>query len=421
MNRGEDKQEKAKIEEAKRTFGEYQLKMEDTYEVPESEQVDYKKKRQQMILLEGSIHKIKVDFNIKVNDLRVRKQDIISNVKRLYERLDIINEELGTPEKLVLPVIDEKVEYPEKDFNVTDQDIENYRSDLKQREIDAKAASKNQGGGKGRKNKAAQDAEKDAKAKAEAEKKAKKDGAQQEEAKEEVIIHEYDRKIADRKNRVKQMTELDDEMKQVRMIELEYEKGQLMDTVNTNINDFDEEIKEMQKEKYRLESDLKSAELKLILLFEELILLKSMQPEDLRLSNELKKCTESKGFIIKEIQEISRKLISKRQEVEDIKEEEAKLLAQFHDLVDTNHEHYEQILAFYEKITKKRRRPEKVKQDDGEGDEDGEEAEEEEVEEEDDDDDDDNFNPQFGEDTKIDEIERLRDSRLHLYDQKEGI
>jgi len=218
------------------------------------------------------------------------------------------------------------------------------------------------------------------------------------------------------------MTELDDELKQVRMIELGYEKQQLTDEVNTNINDFDEEIKEMQKEKYRLESDLKSAELKLILLFEELILLKSMQPEDLRLSNELKKCTESKGFIIKEIQEISKKLISRRAEVEDIKEEEAKLLSQFHELVDTNHEHYDQILAFYEKITKKRRKPERVKQDDADGDEDGEEAEEEEVEEEDDDDDDDNFNPQFGEgEVKIDEIERLRDNRLHLYDQKEAI
>lgn len=116
------------------------------------------------------------------------------------------------------------------------------------------------------------------------------------------------------------MTELDHEMKQVRMIELQYEKSQLMETVNTQINDFDEEIKEMQKEKYRLESDLKSAELKLILLFEELILLKSMQPEDVRLSNELKKCTEQKGFIIKEIQDISKKLIAKRAEVEDIKE-----------------------------------------------------------------------------------------------------
>jgi len=119
--------------------------MSEDYEVPESEQVDFKKKRQQMILLEGSIHKIKVDFNIKVNDLRVRKNDIISTVKSLYERLAIINTELGTPEKLVLPVIDEKVEYPEKAFNVTDADIENYRTDLKQREIDSKQKDKGQG------------------------------------------------------------------------------------------------------------------------------------------------------------------------------------------------------------------------------------------------------------------------------------
>jgi len=89
--------------------------------------------------------------------------------------------------------------------------------------------------------------------------------------------------------------------------------------------------------------------------------------------------------------------------------------------VPTNHDHYDGILAFYEKITKKRRRPDKVKQEDIEGDEDGEEVEEEEEAEEDDDDDDDNFNPQFSEETKIDEIERLRESRMHLFDQKSAI
>lgn len=46
------------------------------------------------------------------------------------------------------------------------------------------------------------------------------------------------------------------------------------------INSFDDEIKEMQKEKYRLESDLKNAEMKLVLFFEELILLKSMEGKD---------------------------------------------------------------------------------------------------------------------------------------------
>ena len=293
--------------------------MADDYEVPESEQVDYKKKRQQMILLEGSIHKIKVDFNIKVNDLRIRKQDIISKVKGLYETLEKINGELGTPEQLVLPQIDEKVEYPEKYFNVSDADIEQYRADLKQREIDEKNKAK--GGGGGKKGKAKkEEEEKKAKDKAEAEK-AKAAKKNKKDDDEEVVKMEdlplAQRKLPERKGRAVIESELDQEMKEERMIVLSYEKEQLMDTVNTNINDFDEEIKEMQKEKYRLESDLKSAELKLLLLFEELILLKSMQPEDMRLSNELKKCTEQKGLIIKEIQEISRKLITKKDEVED--------------------------------------------------------------------------------------------------------
>jgi hypothetical protein len=40
----------------------------------------------------------------------------------------------------------------------------------------------------------------------------------------------------------------------------------------------------MQKEKYRLESDLKNADIKLILLFEELIMLKSLESTDQELS-----------------------------------------------------------------------------------------------------------------------------------------
>ena len=86
--------------------------MDPTYEVPEHEQVNFIKKRQQMILLEGSIHKLKVDFNTKVNELKVRKKDIISKVEELHKRLYVINEELGTPEELILPTIDESVECP---------------------------------------------------------------------------------------------------------------------------------------------------------------------------------------------------------------------------------------------------------------------------------------------------------------------
>ena len=61
---------------------------------------------------------------------------------------------------------------------------------------------------------------------------------------------------------------------------MQYEKDQINKECNDMINNFDEEIKEMQKEKYRLESDLKNAEMKLVLFFEELILLKSMEGKD---------------------------------------------------------------------------------------------------------------------------------------------
>ncbi len=79
-------------------------------------------------------------------------------------------------------------------------------------------------------------------------------------------------------------TELDEEYEQIMRIELQYEKTQLKQEADMMVSQFDAEIKEMQKEKYRLESDLKNAEIKLILLFEELIILKSMEAKDQELT-----------------------------------------------------------------------------------------------------------------------------------------
>mmetsp|Transcript_1195 Transcript_1195/g.1228 ORF Transcript_1195/g.1228 Transcript_1195/m.1228 type:complete len:94 (-) Transcript_1195:1869-2150(-) len=80
-----------------------------------------------MVLLEGSIHKLKIDFNKKIQELKLRKKEIIDRVKKLNGRLTDINVELGEPEDLFEPSINETVEYPEKFFEVTDDDIENYR------------------------------------------------------------------------------------------------------------------------------------------------------------------------------------------------------------------------------------------------------------------------------------------------------
>jgi hypothetical protein len=44
----------------------YMLKRDENYQVPESQQTNFTKKRQQMVLLEASIYKLKMDFNTKI-------------------------------------------------------------------------------------------------------------------------------------------------------------------------------------------------------------------------------------------------------------------------------------------------------------------------------------------------------------------
>ena len=59
-----------------------------------------------MVLLEGSIHKLKVDFNTKIQELKLRKKEIIDRVNKLNKTLVDINHELGDHETLIKPTID---------------------------------------------------------------------------------------------------------------------------------------------------------------------------------------------------------------------------------------------------------------------------------------------------------------------------
>ena len=100
-------------------------------------------------------------------------------------------------------------------------------------------------------------------------------------------LPDHERQMARRNDFKLQESKLYNEIKMIRQIELQYEKERIKEEINKKITDFDEEICEMQKEKYRLESDLKNADIKLTLLFEELIMLKSLETTDQELSQQL--------------------------------------------------------------------------------------------------------------------------------------
>jgi len=168
---------------------------------------------------------------------------------------------------------------------------------------------------------------------------------------------------------------------------------------------------------------LKNAEMKLIVFFEELILLKSMEGKDIQLTKRLAGCRQEKGQILKEINEISRKLKEKKKEIDEIKEKEEDLMSRFHELCPERSDKYEEIRKYFEKILKRRRRVEKPERAEGDEDDDEEDAEEEEeMEEEEDEDEDENTVAGLPpEEYKIEEIDRLREERMDLYEDKEKI
>ena len=163
--------------------------------------------------------------------------------------------------------------------------------------------------------------------------------------------------------------------------------------------------------------------MKLVLFFEELILLRQMEHKDIQLTKRLAECRQDKGKILKEINDISRKLKDKKKEIDLIKEKEEDLMAKFHELCPERSEKYEEIRKFFEKIIKKKKKkPEKVEKAEGEEDEEEEENEEEEEDEDEDEDEDENtITGLTNEDHKIEDIEKLREERLDLYDDKEKI
>ena len=403
MHSGEDPEDRKNIEIAMSTFGHYNLKISDNYTVPHNQSVNFSRKRQQMVLLEGSIHKLKVDFNQKIQELKIRKKEIVDHVTGLNKRLEDINKELNVKETLFVPNIDKTVEYPENFFEIKDEDIEVFKKQKKASE----EASKGKKGAAG--NQSARQGEDD----------------EEEKPAEKVEVDYSQVKSIARKGAKVQSLEQDQEFNQIRNIELVYEKDCKKKEIEDIIKAFDDEIREMQKEKYRLESDLKNAEMKLILFFEELILLKSMESKDIAINKRLASSRQEKGHILKEINDISRKLKDKKKEIDEIKEKEEDLMMRFHELCPERSDKYEEIRKFFEKIIKRRRRVEKPeKADAGEDDEDeDEDAEEEEMEEEEEDEDEDE-NTIAGlppEEYKIEEIEKLREDRLDLYEEKEKI
>ena len=82
--------------------------------MPEAQRVNAQKKRRQLVLLDESIHAIKLGFNERVLALRDLKRRMLDHMHEEEGRLAEINAELGAPPPVPPPTSLEPEEEPER-------------------------------------------------------------------------------------------------------------------------------------------------------------------------------------------------------------------------------------------------------------------------------------------------------------------
>lgn len=332
----DDPEYKEKMDAITANKGDKKLKSDPDYNVPEEQRRDANKQRYEMLLLTRGLYNIQKNHNEKILELRDRKSAIVKKFERINQRIKEINKVLGVGEELFQPQIHEELEYPEKYYEVHDDDLISHLQRLKAREDEKK------------------------------ERRDSEDAEQREEnyydsylippPKDAAELRSDDevRLPPERKDYVRDKSPLENEQEKIREIELLYEKQTLKEELEKEVKEFDTEIETLQHAKMKSESDKKYGEMKLIIGFEALLMLKGLVDRDVELTERLGKFKEEKLEIAKQFNEIAKAMNEKEVVMNNLKEEKEQIIARFDELIPLNHPARQLLHSFFERKIKRK-------------------------------------------------------------------
>ena len=358
----EDPVDVAAIQYAETHMGDFSLKTDEDYVVPESQRVNAQKKRRQIVLLDESIHAIKMGYNERFLALRDLKSRLIASMVTEDARLAEINRELETmgdllPPDLVSPGALVADEQPELRATVTPETLTSFRME----KAAAAAAAKGGMGGGGA-----------APAKPSASAASTATGAASSKA----------------SSLAAASTALEVTEARLTRERLVVEKARLVERRRRTIASFDDAVAELRTEKLKLEADLKTTDLRKLVLFQELVLLKEFEKKDTSLAKRLESKHNEKSEIVAKVAECQEKLTQKKMEIERLLDRDRQIMAEFHSALGENNKFSEVLLKIFKKKIKRKRQSanddddeEDEDEDEDEDDDDGEGEDEEEGEE----------------------------------------
>ncbi len=199
------------------------------------------------------------NFNNRVLSLRKKKMDLINKLKELKERLYEINNELETDEKFdwLDFTFNEKLEFPEKEFQVQKPELDIYVLDKAKKDKEIYKILKSL--------------------------------ENNEEDKSDKTQSNIDNNLffKDRVSKKKNENELESEYRSINLIKFEFKKNKLLSECKKLIKDFDDEVKDLKKIKLTTAFKQKLGEFELLIKHEEFSILRAFESEDLILIKKL--------------------------------------------------------------------------------------------------------------------------------------
>ena len=278
------------IQYAEANMGDFSLKTDNDYVVPEAQRVNAPKKRRQIVLLDESIHAIKMGFN---------ERFFASETSRAADQLDGgggcavagINKELGVAGEpldpmLVAPLGLLPEEQPELRTETTPEELEVFAAEQAAAREKAKSGGGFGGGmgGGGGGGRFARQGARPRRRRLWERRRRRRSGW---------LARRRLRRVPSRWRRLSEaaMTEA----------RLKVEKARLLERRKRTISSFDEALAELRSEKLKLEADLKTTDLRKLVLFQELALLKEFEKKDTTLAKRLESKHTEKSEIVSEL------------------------------------------------------------------------------------------------------------------------
>jgi len=391
------------IYEAEQNMGDYKLKSDQNYVIPEEDRMTPQRKRHQMLLLEEAMHSVRMDFNHRFLALREVKRKVITEINSRVQQLEAIHEQLGrlapasregfseTPFDIPPMLTLRPEEVPEDREKVSQEDVEEH---VRQKEAaKSKAAASKLGGFGGHggpaaastppsNQKASDSGSKQAAAQAgKAGEAAGGGGGGGAPTGEEALA---------KMMAAVPLSELEKQLQAYQRRKLEQQAARLHYEVLEMADTFDDALSTLRREKLGLEAQIKLCEIRQLVHAQELSLLQDFDKREVVFIEKRTAKMVDRNDILVKINDCNAKLDSKRVEIEQLLARRHAVAAEFDAAVPDTEMFKEQLAKiFNRKIKRSKKKAAGGRQgDDDESEEESEDGEEEDDEEEGDDDDD---------------------------------